>query len=387
MIGDASVYQDDPRGFDLWLLAAVVLLICIGTVMVTSSSIATAEKYKAFALYFFWRHVEYLILGGVAAAIVYRVPLHVWEQLGPGLLSATVLLLVLVLVVGLPMNGSTRWICIGDLCFQISELAKISLIVYMAGFAVRQQERLRESAAALVAPTLVLGLLGILLILEPDFGALVVMVLTTVVMLYLSSVNVKTLLMLMTGASLILVMFIWVTGYNLDRVTSFVQPCAPAHALNSGYQLCQSLIAFGHGGVFGVGLGASVQKLFYLPEAHTDFIFAVLAEELGFVGVLVLIALYGLFVLRACAIARQAEKLYMPFAAYLAYGIAFWVAIQALISMGVNTGLMPTKGLTLPFVSYGGSSMLIMMIAVALLFRINIDTQPVRTGRAWRSPS
>jgi cell division protein FtsW len=375
-----------PSLYDRWLLVAAVGLIGIGLLMVTSSSIVMSYRLFHTPFHYVLRQAIYLLAGLVAGIFVARVPLQKWYQWSPFLIIISFVLLVLVLVPGLgrQVNGSTRWLGFAGFGIQISELVKLLVIVYLAGYLVRRKEEVSYEVSGFIKPMFMLAIVAVLLLKEPDFGAVVVITMTALGMMFLAGVRIQHFVVLF---SIVLIAFVALavsSPYRMARITAFLNPWQ--HAFQSGYQLTQSLIAFGRGGWWGVGLGESVQKLFYLPEAHTDFIFAVMAEELGFMGVLVVIALYGLMVTRALLIGRRAQKMGELFAAYVAYGIGLWIAMQVLINIGVNTGLLPTKGLTLPFISYGGSSLLVMCIVLVVLFRIDheIRLQTYGFSKQWR---
>ncbi len=357
-----------------WTLVLVsVALLAIGLVMVTSASISVADRNLSSPFYYMQRQAIFILLGVVAAWMVYQMRLVQWEKSGMALLGFSLFLLVLVLIpgVGKEVNGSTRWIPLGFFNLQVSEAVKLFLIIYVAGYLVRHGEAVRTSIAGFIKPMLMVGLAALLLLLEPDFGATVVIIGTVLGMMYLGGVRFIqfiSFLALFGSAALLLVVS---SPYRLERLTSFMNPWADP--FDSGFQLTQSLIAIGTGGWFGTGLGGSVQKLFYLPESHTDFLFAVLSEELGFAGVCMVIALYTILFYRATRIALQAEKCGNHFAAYVAYGIGIWLGLQAVINMGVNMGMLPTKGLTLPLMSYGGSSLVICCMSIGLLLRIHYE--------------
>jgi cell division protein FtsW len=304
---------------------------------------------------------------------VYQVRLAHWERSGMALLGFSLFLLTLVLLpgVGKEVNGSTRWISLGLFNFQVSEAVKLFLIVYVAGYLVRHGDAVRSSIWGFIKPMLMIGIAALLLLLEPDFGATVVIIGTVLGMMYLGGVRFTQFVSFLALFGAAAVLLIVSSPYRLERLTSFMNPWADP--FDSGFQLTQSLIAIGTGGWFGTGLGGSVQKLFYLPESHTDFLFAVLSEELGFIGVCTVIVLYSILFYRATRIALQAEKCGNRFAAYIAYGIGIWLGMQAVINMGVNMGLLPTKGLTLPLMSYGGSSLIISCMAIGLLLRIHFE--------------
>jgi cell division protein FtsW len=355
------------------LLVTAIALLAIGLVMVTSASISVAERNLSSPFYYMQRQGVFILFGLFAAWLVYQVRLVYWEKSGMALLGLSLFLLILVLLpgVGKEVNGSTRWISLGLFNLQVSEAVKLFLIIYVAGYLVRHGEAVRTSIWGFIKPMLMIGIAALLLLLEPDFGATVVIIGTVLGMMYLGGVHFMQFLSFLAlfGASAVLL--IVSSPYRMERLTSFMDPWRDP--FDSGFQLTQSLIAIGTGGWFGTGLGGSVQKLFYLPESHTDFLFAILSEELGFIGVCTVILLYSILFYRATRIALQAEKCGNQFAAYVAYGIGIWLAMQAVINMGVNMGLLPTKGLTLPLMSYGGSSLIISCMAIGLLLRIHYE--------------
>lgn len=361
--------------YDKWLITAVIGLLIIGLMMVASSSVMISTKYYHQPFHFLIRQACYLFLGLVIAISVMRIDSRVWEKYSVPLLFFCLLLLILVLIpgIGRVVNGSRRWLSLGFISIQVSELTKMIMILYMAGYLVRQQQKVNQSILGFIRPMMVLGVVACLLLLEPDFGATVVIAGTVMAMLFLTGVKLRYYfgLMIMVGMSLVALALS--SPYRVARLTAFLNPWADQY--KSGYQLTQSLIAFGRGGWFGVSLGDGVQKLFYLPEAHTDFLFAVLAEELGLVGILVVMALYSILVIRGLMIGYHAMLQERFFAAYTAYGITFWIGLQAAINMGVNAGLLPTKGLTLPLLSYGGASMVINCVVIALLLRIDHENR------------
>jgi len=358
---------------DYWLLFVIFMLLGIGIVMVGSSSFEIADRKLDQPLYYLIRQMIYVTIGVLAAAALLRVPLEFWEKMGGYFLMAGVLSLILVLIpgVGREINGSMRWLSLGIFNVQPSEFAKLFVIVYMAGYLVRHGDSMQTALGGFVRPMAVLALVCVLLLAEPDFGAAAVILATAMAMMFLGGVRFSQFLVLMVLMSLAMAALAISSPYRMERITGFMDPWADP--FNSGFQLTQALIAFGRGEWFGVGLGSSVQKLFYLPEAHTDFLFAVISEELGFVGGLTIIALFCFVVIRAFMVGRMAEKVGMRFASYLAYGIGVWIGIQAFINIGVNMGVLPTKGLTLPFMSYGGSSVLVMCLAIALLLRVDYE--------------
>jgi cell division protein FtsW len=358
---------------DPMLVTVCLVLMSLGLVMVASASVSVADRNFSNPLYYFQRQLVFVIIGLIAAAVVYRIRLVQWEKSGVALLGFALFLLVLVLIpgIGKTINGSTRWISLGVISLQVSEVVKLFLLIYVAGYLVRHGEEVRTSFLGFIKPMIMVGLAGLLLLLEPDFGSTVVIMGTVLAMMFLGGVRFIqfALFMIMFGTSaLMLIIF---SPYRMERLTSFMNPWADP--FDTGFQLTQSLIAIGTGGWWGTGLGGSVQKLFYLPESHTDFLFAVLSEELGFMGVFFVILMYTLLFFRTFKIGLQAEKSGNRFAAYTAYGIGVWLALQAVINMGVNMGLLPTKGLTLPLMSYGGSSLVVSCMAIGLLLRIHCE--------------
>ncbi len=367
------------RGIDLDfpLLAGCLALLGLGLVLITSASSEVAAVQSGNPLYHMIRHLVYLVLGIGAAGLMMIIPLATWQRLGWLLLVAAFGLLVLVLVpgIGREVNGAMRWIGFGAFNVQPSEIAKVFVVIYLAGYLVRRQEEVRESWMGFFKPFIVLLPMAGLLLMEPDFGATVVMMGAAAAMLFLGGVGLfrfSLMVALAVGAVFVLVQ---AQPYRMARLVTFTDPWADQ--FGSGYQLTQALIAFGRGEWLGVGLGNSIQKQFYLPEAHTDFVFAVLAEELGLVGALATVGLFVFVSVRALYIGLWAEKAKQFFAAYVAYGLAFlWIG-QFLINIGVNVGLLPTKGLTLPFLSYGGSSLVICCACLGLLLRIEWERRTV----------
>jgi cell division protein FtsW len=353
---------------DLPLLLGCLALLGLGLVMVASASSEVAAAQLGDPLYHMTRQLVYMVVGLVAGAVVLMVPMATWQRLSWMLLAAAFAMLVLVLLVGREVNGSIRWISLGMFNVQPSEIAKIFMVIYLAGYLVRRQEEVRESWMGFLKPIFVLIPMAALLLLEPDFGATIVLFTAAAAMLFLGGVGLLRFGLSAGLAVGALYLLIKTQPYRMARLTTFTDPWADQ--FGAGYQLTQALIAFGRGEWFGVGLGNSIQKQFYLPEAHTDFVFAVLAEELGMVGALATLALFVFISMRALYIGLWAQKARQFFSAYVAYGLAFlWIG-QFLINIGVNVGLLPTKGLTLPFLSYGGSSLVICCVSLGLLLRI-----------------
>jgi len=360
---------------DYLLLGTVMALLILGLIMVGSASVSIAEKNIGEPFYYLWRQMAFTGLGLFSAFILVRVPMRIWQELGPALVIVSLLALLLVFIPGLgkTVNGSTRWIAVGSFNLQVSEFVKLFMVLYLAGYLVRHMDAVRTTAAGFWRPLGLLMVVMVLLLIEPDFGAAAVLISTAVAMMWLGGVRIGQFLILITTVAAALALLVYTSEYRMQRLTGFMDPWGDP--FNSGFQLTQALIAFGRGEWFGVGLGASVQKLFYLPEAHTDFLFAVLAEELGLFGVITVIGLFTFLVFRILLIGRRAENRERPFAGYVAYGIGIWIGLQAFINIGVNMGVLPTKGLTLPFMSYGGSSIVVMCMAVALLVRIDYETR------------
>lgn len=361
--------------YDKWLISAVIGLLIIGLMMVASSSVMISTKYYHQPFHFLIRQSCYLFVGLMIALFVLRTDSSTWEKISLPLLLGCLLMLVLVLVPGIGriVNGSRRWLAIGPIGIQVSELTKLVMIFYMAGYLVRQQQAVAHSIFGFIKPMVILSVVALLLLLEPDFGATVVIAGTVMAMLFLAGVKLRYYIAIMIIVAGALVLLAVSSPYRVARLTAFLDPWADQY--KTGYQLTQSLIAFGRGGWFGSGLGESIQKLLYLPEAHTDFLFAVLAEEMGFLGILLVMGLYSILVVRGLSIGYTAHSQTRLFASYTAYGLTFWLGLQAAINMGVNAGLLPTKGLTLPLLSYGGASMVINCVVIALLLRIDHENR------------
>lgn len=361
--------------YDHGLVLAVMGLLILGIMMVASSSVMISMAHYHQPFHFLIRQVCYLSAGIVLAMILVRVDTKVWEQYSVFLLLFCLLMLALVLIpgIGRVVNGSRRWLMLGPLAIQVSELAKLTIILYVAGYFVRQDKAVNNTLLGFIKPMLILAVVAFLLLLEPDFGATVVIVGTVMAMLFLMGVKLRYYVGLLLVVASSLTFLAVSSPYRMARLTAFLNPWADQ--FNSGYQLTQSLIAFGRGGWLGVGLGGSVQKMFYLPEAHTDFLFAVLAEELGLFGILLVLGLYSILIWRGFAIAFQAYIQARRFAAFTAYGLTVWLGLQAAINMGVNSGLLPTKGLTLPLLSYGGASLVVNCMVIALLLRIDHENR------------
>jgi len=378
LFGSAETTLSVRRGryyLDGWLLFAALSLLALGYVMVVSSSLHIGERMFDNIWHYPVRQLVHIFIGILMAIFMASMPLSVWEKSGPSLILLAVGVLVLVFIpgIGVKVNGSYRWINLGVARLQVSEVVKLICILYMAGFLTRHVTVVHESIRGIFRPMLPLGLVFGLLLAEPDFGATFVITFTVVCMMFLGGARLVEFATLVVIAIILGVVAIGTSAYRMDRVTAFMDPWADH--LGSGFQLVQSLIALGRGEWLGVGLGSSIQKLFYLPEAHTDFIFAVMAEELGFVGSVSVILLFGLLVWRAFQMGKAAERLNLRFYSLLAYGLGVWIGLQSFVNIAVNMGALPTKGLTLPLMSYGGSSMIIMCAVIGLLCRIHHETQ------------
>ncbi len=377
-------WQQRAPFIDTALLLLVACLVSVGIVMMSSASVDySAVRYQN-AFYHFQRYLVYVVLAVITGVAVACMPMRVWLQYGWVLLLAGFVLLVLVLIpgIGREVNGSMRWIPLGPINLQSSEVAKFCVLVYLAGYLVRRESEVREQWGGFIKPIAVVGVLVVLLILEPDFGSVVVLFGACLGMLFLGGARLlQFLLAMLCGLALAAVM-IYSSPYRMQRLLTYLDPWADQYS--SGYQLVQSLIAFGRGQWFGVGLGNSVQKQFYLPEAHTDFVFAILAEELGFAGAFSVLVLFALLFARMLWIGRRAEQGSRHFAAYLTYGVVLVMASQVFINVGVNTGLLPTKGLTVPFLSYGGSSLLVTGAFIGLVARVEYDNRSVRLPELQR---
>lgn len=378
---------DNPRRqieeIDYALLWSVLILLFTGLVMVYSSSIAIAEAGRFTnhqPAYYLVRHGVFICIGLVAAAVTFQIPLSLWQKYAPYLFMVGVLLLAIVLIpgIGRDVNGARRWLPLGFANLQPSELMKMFAVLYAADYTVRKINVMHDLKQAFLPLFAAMAFVGMLLLKEPDFGAFVVIIAIAMGILFLGGLKARLFAMLIVGLIFAFAVMIIVSPYRRDRVFGFMDPWADAYG--RGYQLSHSLIAFGRGELFGVGLGASVEKLFYLPEAHTDFLLAVIAEELGFFGVMAVVALFALIVQRAFAIGRQSVQLDRLYPALVAMGMGIWIGVQSFINMGVNMGLLPTKGLTLPLMSFGGSGVLANCVALAILLRVDWENRQLMRG-------
>ncbi len=362
--------------FEPILVVVFFSLLLIGYVMVGSASM----HKSADAFNYIKKQSFNIFIGLSVAYIVTKVPIKIWEKYSQGLFLFGLVLLIIVIVpgVGVKVNGSTRWLSLGGFRFQVSEIVKYFSVIYMAGYVTRHQKAIRDSTFSLFKPIVLFGIASVLLLLEPDFGSSVVIITIAMGIMYLAGARLIQFITLMGVLVFLASVLVYIAPYRMKRVTSFLDPWADAK--DTGYQLVHALISFGRGEWAGVGLGSGIEKLFYLPEGHTDFLFSVIAEELGLVGVLTVISLFAVFVWRTFLIAEAAEQLGEKFSAYIAYGLGIWFGFQSLVNMGVNMGILPTKGLTLPLMSYGGGSMLIMCCAVALLFRVHSEIEEIKAN-------
>jgi cell division protein FtsW len=370
------------------LLAITGALLLGGFVILASASISISDNVAGNPFFYIQRQLLAATIGGIAGAICLFIPMQVWQKLGPLMLFTGLALLVVVLIpgIGYEVNGSTRWVRVGFMNLQVSEPARLCFLMYLSGYLVRRNKAVREEFVGFLRPMLVLTLACILLLKEPDFGAAIVLLATALTMLFVSGARIRDFIVFFTAAALAVVALTITAPYRMKRLTGFLDPWADPY--DSGFQLTQSLIAIGRGEWFGVGLGESVQKLFYLPEAHTDFVFAVFAEEFGLLGSLVLIGLFLALLWRVFKLGVRAHNAERFFEAYIAIGLGTWLGLQAFINVGVNMGMLPTKGLTLPLISYGRSSLIITMICIGLLLRIHheltVDAKPVNRKRGRR---
>ena len=363
--------------YDRTLFTLAITLLVFGFVMVTSASLPTADKLTGQPFYFAIRHTIYVCAGLVVLFVSLAVPTQLWQKHSGKLLLIGLALLLVVLVVGHSVNGAQRWIKVGPITIQVAELAKLFFYIYMASYLDRREVELREATKGFIKPMALLFLASVLLLMQPDFGTVAVLSATTIAMLFLAGAKLWQFFSVFITCVLALILLIVIEPYRMQRLLTFLEP--EKDPFGAGYQLMQSLIAFGQGHLSGVGLGNSIQKLQYLPEAHTDFIMSVVAEELGFLGVMAVIALVLMMVVRALIIGRRCLMVQKRYGGYLAYGIGVWFSIQAFVNIGVASGALPTKGLTLPLVSYGGTSLLVSSLAVGLLLRI--DHERRMTGR------
>ena len=374
MNASASALAKTQVNLGVWLLLTAITLSMIGFIMVSSASMDISERLMGNPFHFLQRHLIYLTMALLFASLTYQVSLNVWKKSGVFLLVFAYLLLLVVLIpgIGKNVNGSTRWISLGLITVQVSEVAKVCVVAYVAGYLVRRNSEVREKFWGFIKPVLVLSVMIVLLLKEPDFGAVVVIMSAVFGMLFLAGVKFSQYVLALSVSLCAGAAMIFSSEYRMNRLIAYLDPWSDQ--FGAGYQLVQSLIAFGRGDLTGVGLGNSIQKLSYLPEAHTDFVFAVLAEEFGLIGSLFVIGLYLFMVVVILFIGRAAEKAKVLFGAYMAYGLGIMIGLQAFVNIGVSSGLLPTKGLTLPLLSYGGSSLIVSAVIIAIILRVNKET-------------
>jgi len=379
----ASRERMNSPSYDQMLLWVTLILLGMGLVMVYSASVAFADASKNFghqSTYFLFRQAIYIAIGLVAGVVAFQIPMQWWQKMAPYLFLLGIVLLVMVLIpgIGKVVNGSRRWLSLVVMNLQPSELVKLFIAMYASDYAVRKAAKMDSFTKGFLPMLGVMVLVGVLLLREPDFGAFAVTAAIAFSILWLGGVNAKIFTGMLASLPLAVIGLVVMEPYRLERLKGFMDPFADPY--DTGYQLSHALIAFGRGEMFGVGLGASVEKLLYLPEAHTDFLLAVIAEELGFVGVFAVLALFVWIVIRAFGIGKEAVANERYFAALLAQGIGVWIGVQAIVNIGVNMGLLPTKGLTLPLMSYGGSGVLANCIAMAVLLRVDYENRRLQKG-------
>jgi cell division protein FtsW len=375
LLGDDRERQ--VASYDRQLLLLAIVLMMVGLIMVASASLPEGIALGNDPFMFVKKHLIFLAVSLTVAACVVNIPIAFFERYSVRFLLVAISLLVLVLIVGRTVNGSTRWLSIGPLNMQPAELAKFALFIYFSGYLVRRKNLLQESYKGFVNGLVVIALISALLLFQPDFGSVMVILTTSVALLFIGGAKLVHFMALCLVAILLGMLAVILSPYRMRRVTSFLDPWDDP--FGSGYQLTQSLMAFGRGSFSGEGLGNSIQKLEYLPEAHTDFVFAILAEELGFIGVFIVLMLQMALVFKALQIGRRSLEVDQSFAGFLAISIGVWFCFQTLVNVGAASGLLPTKGLTLPLVSYGGSSLLVMTCAVAVLLRIDYEYRALKT--------
>jgi cell division protein FtsW len=376
------------QGIDQALVWLTVGLLAFGLVMVYSASVALPDNPK-FARYahshFLVRHAVFMAMSFVAALLAFQVPVSTWEKVAPWLFVASLLLLIVVLVphIGKGVNGAHRWITLGFMSFQPSELAKFSVLLYAADYMVRKMDVKERFFRAVLPMAAAVAIVGVLLLAEPDMGAFMVIAVIAMGILFLGGVNARMFFLIACVMTLAFVLMIAMSEWRRERIFAYLDPWSETNALGKGYQLSHSLIAIGRGEIFGVGLGGSVEKLHWLPEAHTDFLLAVIGEEFGLVGVMTVILAFLWMTRRIIHIGRQSIALDRVFAGLTAQGVGIWIGFQAFINVGVNLGALPTKGLTLPLMSYGGSAILMNLVAIAVVLRIDYENKAMmRGGRA-----
>jgi len=368
-----KIKEPEPVFYDRGLLFLVLALLAFGWVMVTSASLPISEKLYNNEYYISIKHAGFIIVALMSMLVVLFFKMQWWQRFNMQLLLVAVVLLIAVLLVGSTVNGSRRWLSVGIFNLQAAEVAKLFFFSFLAGYLVRQHEQLRENVIGFAKPLVVFMILAILLLMQPDLGTVIVMFVTTVALLFLAGAKIWQFIALIASGLLAISSLIILEPYRMRRVVSFVDPWADP--FGSGYQLTQSLMAYGRGGWSGLGLGNSIQKLDYLPESHTDFIAAVIAEEIGFLGLSILVLALGWLVYKILNIGRLAMEKSQHYNGFFAYSIGIWIAFQVFVNIGASAGMLPTKGLTLPFISYGGSSLIVFSIAIAIVLRIDFETR------------
>ena len=382
LLGGKSSRRVRPDGMDLGILCVTAYLLCLGVLMVYSATISFSDspKYHTAPYHFLIRQIINIVIGLIAGFAVYRTPMRVWMRIAPYLAGVAIFLLIIVLIpgIGRSVNGARRWIALGPMNFQVTEFVKFAVLIAAAAFTVKRQEYMHSVTKGLAPMFIIIAVISGLIGVQPDLGATAVIIAIAMGVLFLGGLDGKIFTAVLILAIAIGFSMIYLSPWRLERMISYWDVWGNAYG--KGYQLSHSLIAFGRGEWFGVGLGASIEKLHYLPESHTDFIMAVIGEELGFVGVVVVVVAFYFFVRRAFAIGRQSIKLDRVFPGLVAEGVGIWIGFQAIINLGVATGMFPTKGLTLPFVSYGGSSLIATIAAVALLLRVDRENRILMRG-------
>ena len=365
--------QENVIGVDSMLLGVFICLLMLGLIMVFSSTIAMGGKDLEINTAHFWRQLVHMCVGVALTVGVAYIPVWFWQKMSVPILAGSILLLLLLLFLGIEVNGSQRWLSLAGFRLQPAEIAKLAMVIYAASYLTRKQAEIKKFTKGIVNIGIVLAVIGGLLLMQPDFGSFVVISAAIGLMMFLGGIRISHTLLCLSVVAGAMYLMVVLSPYRMARVLSFRDPWSDP--FDSGFQLTQALIAIGRGEIFGVGLGASIQKLYYLPHANNDFILAVIGEELGLIGIVLVICLFALLLHRALVISRAAELVGKIYAARLAQGVGFLLVFQAVINIGVNLGVLPTKGLTLPFISYGGSSMLICCVAMGLLFAVDRQTR------------
>lgn len=382
LLGGKSSRSNKPGGVDPVIVGTTLFLLAFGALMVYSATISFADspKYNTEPYHFFIRQIIWICIGTLIGSFIYQIPMRIWMKLAPTLAFVSVAALFIVLIpgIGRSVNGARRWIALGPINFQVTEFVKFAILISAAAFTVKRQDYMHSVTKGLTPMLIVMAVIAALIGVQPDLGATAVIIVIAMGVLFLGGLDGKIFTAVLILAFTIGISMIYYSPWRLERMISYWDVWGNAYG--KGYQLSHSLIAFGRGEWFGVGLGASIEKLHYLPEAHTDFIMAVIAEELGFVGVVVVTLAFYIFVRRAFAIGRQSIKLDRVFSGLVAEGVGIWIGCQMIVNLGVATGFLPTKGLTLPFVSYGGSSLIATIAAVALLLRVDRENRVLMRG-------